>query len=209
MNISELHPDQHNARKRTARGRKAIESSLRDLGAGRSIVLDRHNRVIAGNGTLEAASKLGLVDVQVIESDGSQLIAVKRIDLDLDNDDKARKLAIADNRSAEFAEWDASALKELSGLDLQPFFTAPELADITGDKSAPANNASAEWAGMPEFTSEDQMGIRQIIVHFADHEAVAEFARRLEHSLTKDTKSIWFPRAKRLDLQSLKYRTDA
>ena len=49
--ISDLTPDPQNANKGTERGRGMIEDSLRRLGAGRSILVDKHNRVIAGNKT--------------------------------------------------------------------------------------------------------------------------------------------------------------
>lgn len=55
------------------------------------------------------------------------------------------------------------------------------------------------YQGMPEFVQEDQTGKRKITVHFDTDEAVAEFARRLEHPLTDKTRSIWFPRKENID----------
>ena len=49
--------------------RAALAQSLRSLGAGRSIVLDRHGRIIAGNKTAEQAKALGL-RLRVITTDG-------------------------------------------------------------------------------------------------------------------------------------------
>lgn len=131
MKVTDLQPDKRNARKRTTRGRAAIVHSLRELGAGRSVVVDKNNQLIAGNGVAEAAAKAGITDVEIVESDGSKLIAVRRTDLDLSLDPKARELAIADNRSAEFAEWDTTNLKDISAdLNLQPYFNADELIDM-------------------------------------------------------------------------------
>jgi hypothetical protein len=82
MKLSDLKLDERNANKGTARGRKALDKSLRDYGAGRSILLDSKGRVIAGNKTLEAARESDLAkDVLVIRTDGSQLVAVQRTDL--------------------------------------------------------------------------------------------------------------------------------
>ena len=206
MHISDLQSDKRNARKRTPRGRKAIETSLRDLGAGRSIVIDRQGRIIAGHGTVEAAAKLGIADVWVIKSDGTKLIAVQRTDLDLDSDPKAQQLAIADNRASEFAEWDAAALKDISStLSLEPFFTASELTDITGDKCDPANDAQAEWQGMPDYSASDEMGYRQLIVHFRTPQDVTAFAEAIGQAFSDRAKFIWYPRQQNADMASLKY----
>ena len=206
MHISELQPDKRNARKRTPRGRKAIETSLRDLGTGRSIVIDRQGRIIAGHGTVEAAAKLGLDDVQVVDSDGTKLIAIKRVDLDLDSDPKAQQLAIADNRASEFGEWDATALQDISSaLSLEPFFTASELADITGDKCESANDAEAEWQGMPDYSAHDEMGYRQLIVHFRTPQDVTDFAEAIGQTISDRAKYIWYPRQQNADMASTKY----
>lgn len=130
--LSDLKPDARNANKGTARGAQMIKDSLRDYGAGRSILLDKHGQIIAGNKTVEAAGAGGMKDLLVVESDGTRLVAVQRTDLDL-NDPRARQLAIADNRSAEVSlEWDTEMLKALSGdgVDLGPFWTGDELEKL-------------------------------------------------------------------------------
>ena len=57
--IVDLIPDARNANKGTQRGRGMVEASLREVGAGRSIVIDKDGRVISGNKTLEAAADIG------------------------------------------------------------------------------------------------------------------------------------------------------
>jgi hypothetical protein len=99
--IAQLILDEKNANKGTKRGRDLLGDSLEKYGAGRSVVLDRCDRVIAGNKTVEAARAAGMKSIAVIESDGSSLIAVQRGDLDLKKDKKARELALADNRVSE------------------------------------------------------------------------------------------------------------
>jgi len=99
--ITKLVLDEKNANKGTKRGRELLGDSLEKYGAGRSVVVDRHNRVIAGNKTVEAAVAAGMKSIAVIETDGSSLVAVQRGDLDLKKDKKARELAIADNRIGE------------------------------------------------------------------------------------------------------------
>lgn len=204
MRITDLNPDPHNARKRTKRGSQTIAHSLREFGAGRSIVIDKHGTVIAGNGVLESAEAAGITELQVIKSDGSKLIAVQRTDLDLSVDAKAKQLAIADNRTAELAEWVPEVLADMADLDLQPFFNSGELRAIT-NMGVDANDVNAEYEGMPEYGAEDEMGVRQIIVHFATHEDVTDFATLIGQQFSHRAKFIWHPRQQNADLAGQKY----
>lgn len=103
--------DPQNVRKHGKRNQQVIADSLKKLGAGRSILIDSTNTAVAGNGVLEQAEKLGL-PIRVIESDGSELIAVKRVDLTPD-DPKRKALAIADNRASDLSLFDEKAMAEL------------------------------------------------------------------------------------------------
>ena len=59
-----------------------IEKSFRELGAGRSILLDRNGNIIAGNKSQQAAIAAGIKMVRVIETTGDELVAVKRNDVE-------------------------------------------------------------------------------------------------------------------------------
>ena len=143
--ISQLVLDDKNANKGTKRGREMLGHSLRTYGAGRAVLVDRHNRVIAGNKTVEAARAGGMKSIAVIESDGDVLVAVQRGDLDLKKDKKARELAIADNRVSEIdLSWDPAILDELD-VDLTKFWNENEISALlqdfrTTDLSAPSPN---------------------------------------------------------------------
>jgi hypothetical protein len=115
---SGLRPDTLNANEGTQRGLGLLDKSLRQLGAGRSILVDAKGNVIAGNKTLERAADIDL-PVRIVESDGTELIAVKRTDLDLysETDKRARQLAYADNKVAEL---DLSWKPEQIALDFEP-----------------------------------------------------------------------------------------
>jgi sporulation protein YlmC with PRC-barrel domain len=74
----------------------------------------------------------GIKGVRIIETDGTELIAVKRIDLDLETDSKAKGLAVADNRASELSlDWDRDVLKSME-IDLAPFWNEKELAKMYG-----------------------------------------------------------------------------
>ena len=131
--LADLVPDERNARSHTERGLGMLEHSLRRYGAGRSILVDRQGRVIAGNATLERAADLGM-DIEVVRSHGEKLIVVQREDLDLSDDGNAdaREMAIADNRTAELSDWNSEVLSALqdADTDLTAFFLDDELASL-------------------------------------------------------------------------------
>ena len=66
--ISELHFDDKNFNRHTSYGMSLIEKSLRNNGAGRSILLDKDNNIIAGNGVVESAGQIGLEKVKIVET---------------------------------------------------------------------------------------------------------------------------------------------
>lgn len=98
-NIKDLKFDDKNFNDHTEFGMSLLEKSLHDYGAGRSILIDKNNNIIAGNGIVEAAAQAGIENVRIIETQGDELVAVKRTDVDL-NTQKGREMAFADNATA-------------------------------------------------------------------------------------------------------------
>lgn len=112
--MSELVQDNRNLNKGTEKGKELIGKSLRQFGAGRSVLIDKNNRIIAGNKTHENAVELGMDDVIVVETDGSKLVAVKRTDIDLDTK-KGREMALADNATVKVdLQWDTEQLDSVA-----------------------------------------------------------------------------------------------
>ncbi len=97
VKAKDLIHDDKNFNKGSEAGAELIKKSFSKFGAGRSILLDKNNRIIAGNKSVEFS---GIDDVQIVESDGTKLIAVKRTDIDLDTP-LGREMALADNASAK------------------------------------------------------------------------------------------------------------
>lgn len=131
IKIKDILQDRHNANKGTERGQYMVDTSIEQFGAGRSILLDRDNEVIAGNKTLQALIDAGYDELLVVESDGKTAVAVKRTDMDLDDPATgARGLAYSDNRASEVGlAWDAEQLiaDMQSGLELETWFREDEL----------------------------------------------------------------------------------
>lgn len=132
VDISTLTCDPANVRKHGDRNLATIKASLQRFGQQKPIVVDADGVVRAGNGTLEAARALGWAKIDIVRT------ALKGSD--------ATAYAIADNRTAELAEWDDDDLaKVLASLQIED----EELAKATGfsDKDIEALVNSTTGAG--------------------------------------------------------------
>lgn len=107
--MTEILFDKRNYRKHNQKNKDLIRKSLKELGAGRSIVIDNDGEIIGGNGVYEQAQKLNM-PVKVIESDGKELIVVKRTDLST-GDEKRKRLAVMDNSTSDTSSFDMDLLK--------------------------------------------------------------------------------------------------
>lgn len=111
IDIKELNFDTLNFNKGTAEGREMLKKSLQKLKAGRSILVDKNNTIIAGNKTAEIAQELGM-KVRIIETDGKKLVIVQRTDMELDSAE-GREMALADNAtSAADIRWNTENLQQ-------------------------------------------------------------------------------------------------
>ncbi len=97
---SELILDPANARRHPEPNLEALKGSLRVYGQRKPVVVNRRTGTIeAGNGTLQAALALGWSHLAVVYVDDDPMTAAG--------------FSIADNRTAELAEWDRAALDKL------------------------------------------------------------------------------------------------
>jgi len=98
----------------------AVASSIKNFGFKVPIIVDAGNEIVAGHTRLKAAKKLGLEEVPVIIAD------------DLD-EGQVRAFRLADNKTAEFSEWDYEILMAeldlLEDIDMEQF-GFDDLADM-------------------------------------------------------------------------------
>lgn len=147
--IKDLEFDDLNANRGTVRGRGMIEDSLQRHGAGRSVLVDKKGKLIAGNKTAEVAGEIGLKDVIVVPTDGKKLVVVQRTDLDLDADPEARELGVLDNRTSEVSlHWDAQNLRllEQQGVNMSAAFDKAEYETLMAMSEQNAMNNIAPEA---------------------------------------------------------------
>jgi DNA modification methylase len=153
LGVAALHLDPANVRRHPERNLDAIKASLARFGQQRPILVDADGIVRAGNGTLMAARALGWAEIDCVRTElrGAEATAY----------------AIADNRTAELAEWEDGLLAEqldalrVDGVDLGAIgFSDRELdalmrqvareAATTSQDEAPGENKldelAAKWA---------------------------------------------------------------
>lgn len=151
INLDELTIDPANVRVHGDRNLDTIKGSLRRFGQQHPLVVDSNNVVVAGNGRLEAMRAEGWLDCLVVytELEGSDRTA----------------FAIADNRTAELADWDTEALtSSLETLDMvddellaATGFSDDDLAELlgnmdTGAVATEANLTLRERFMLPPFS---------------------------------------------------------
>ncbi|AET91703.1 DNA methylase N-4/N-6 domain protein [Burkholderia sp. YI23] len=135
--IADLVPYERNARTHSPAQIKLLVASLREFGFINPVLIDEHDRVIAGHGRLLAARAAGMTDVPCVVL--SHLSEAQR-----------RAYILADNQLAERAGWDRELLAfELGALRDDGFdlaltgFDASELERLIGP------------SGLPGLTGED------------------------------------------------------
>ena len=106
---ADLIQDEHNYRKHSETNKARIRKSIDEAGLGRSVVVDADGVLVAGNGVQQVIDKD--TPVRVVETDGTELVVVKRTDLHTD-DPRRKTLALADNATADDVEWDFEAIAE-------------------------------------------------------------------------------------------------
>ena len=148
--IDGLSLDPSNVRLHPVRNLEAIRGSLRKFGQQRPVIADAAGVIIAGNGTLTAAKELGWTHIAVTRSNLTGTAATA--------------FAIADNRTAELAEWDREALgrqlESIQGSDpdaaIAAGYTPDELvaliAQANGDAQLPDD---ASGKGFDETCADD------------------------------------------------------
>jgi ParB-like chromosome segregation protein Spo0J len=163
VDINSVLPDPANLRRHGMKNLNAIKASLARFGQQKPIVVDADGIVRAGNGTLDAARELGWKQITIVRTPlrGSEATAY----------------AIADNRTADLAEWndemlaetlaslkiDDEALAIATGYDLQEIeamFKGQPVGTIEQDENQSMHDADKYAASV----------IRQIVLVFGVEE---------------------------------------
>lgn len=144
VKLEEIKPDPNNARKHSEKNLAAISASLDQFGQRKPIVVHK-GVIIAGNGTYQAAKSLKWKEIAVVE-----------VPEDWD-ENKAKAFALADNRSAELAEWD-EAILATQLVDLEDM--AWDIEGLGFEKILQAT--ADDWADAFDKTSKEQSAFQQV-----------------------------------------------
>ena len=115
-----LTPNPGNARKHPQKQIMQLAANIRRFGFPVPVIVDQNNMIIAGHGRVEAAKKLGLKEVPVVQ----------KAFLD---DNERRAFALADNRLAELSSWDEDMLQSEITVLFESGFDISEIGFSTAD----------------------------------------------------------------------------
>lgn len=174
--------DPGNYRIHDDKNKRLIRKSLEECGAGRSIVLDKEDVIVAGNGVYEQARELGL-KVRVIESDGSELIAIKRTDLST-QDERRKLLALADNHTSDTSGFDITKILD----DFNPDDLDAWELDFGTDKDFSGKNKELEldlvdesYSLQLEYDSERYLKVKEALMTIDADPGKAVYKLLFEH----------------------------
>lgn len=157
MQIKDLKQDKRNYRIHNQRNLDLIKKSVSEVGLGRSVVIDNENEIVCGNGLVSTLDKN--TPIKVVETDGSELVVVKRTDLATD-DEKRKQLAVMDNSTSDSSEFDLNSL--------QADFDLEQLQDWGIDENfITLEDAECE---MPILASGDKAPFQQMAFTLADNQ---------------------------------------
>lgn len=109
--IGELKPYENNPRHNDM-AVDAVAASIQQFGFKNPVIIDKDGVIVAGHTRYKAAKKLGITDIPCISAD------------DL-SDEQIKAFRLADNKTAELAEWDEDLLgkemQEIINIDMSQF----------------------------------------------------------------------------------------
>lgn len=181
IKISDLLPASYNPRKNLKEHDteyKKIKKSIEEFGYVEPIIINSDNTVIGGHQRLKVLQELGYSEVDVVQinldktKEKALNVALNKITGDWDFVKLHDVLmSLEDITSTGFEDWEVKSILNIN-TDFKP---------------------EEEWVGMPEYTNSNKMGIKQLIVHFANLDDYEDFKKLIKQDITDKTKFIWFP----------------
>lgn len=136
--LVELVPYENNPRD-NSKAVNAVAESIREFGFKNPIIVDKGDVIVAGHTRYKAAEKLGLDEVPVIVAD------------DL-SDEQVKAFRLADNKTAELAEWNFDLLEtELAGISEIDMSAFGFDIDVDSDEAETTEDNYSEPDDLPEI----------------------------------------------------------
>ena len=171
MRISELKEYENNPRLINDEAIDRVAKSIEEFGFKVPIIVDEDNVIVAGHTRKLAAQSIGMDEVPVIIAD------------DL-TEEQIKAFRLADNKVAEFSEWDFELLyseMETLDIDMDLFGFDEELPDIDIDDvfqeepEAPKVNKLKWNGGEIEINASDDQTLTDKLTDYKSHERRDEF----------------------------------
>ena len=182
MRLGELQEWENNPRQLSKHDAEHIQRSIEEFGLADPLIVNADGSLIGGH-----------MRKRVLLSNGAKPgdeVDVRYPDRQL-TEREAEELAIRLNKNSGDWNWDtlANAFEVDDLLDWG--FTEHDLGIDN------PINFDEHWKGMPETDNEDLAAVKIIKVHFASLEDIEPFSKLIDQPLTENTRSIWFPKAKK------------
>jgi hypothetical protein len=175
IKINKLKPAKYNPRQISTKQYNDLKKSIEKFDLVDPIIVNKDMTVIGGHQRLKICKELNYKDVDCVVLDLSK--------------EEERELNIRLNKSGGDFDIDILA-NEFDVDDLVDWgFKHIELG-LNIDKI----DMEKEWQGMPEFNQDDLTPHRQLIVSFNSDKDIQRFSELIKQTITKKTKSIWFPK---------------
>lgn len=156
ININDIYPYEHNAKKHPRRQIEQIKDSIKEFGNNDPIAVDEDGMIIEGHGRFEALKALGYTEVEVIR-------------LPHLSEEQKRAYIIAHNKITMETGLDLDKLRDeigkLEGIDLGRF-------DIILEEEAPDETPTEEPTELEAFVlqlSEDQYYTAQRVIEYIEN----------------------------------------
>lgn len=187
MELKDIKQDKRNYRVHNEKNLSLIKKSIDEVGFGRSIVVDSQNEVIAGNGLISQVDKK--TKIKVVETDGSELVVVKRTDLKTD-DDKRKQLAIMDNSTSDNSSFDFALLQsDFDNETLADFgIDMPNLDTQVIDEEELMDNDNLQEMNTSKALALSKMPIdTYLVIKFDENMSKRDFIERYAKQMNPDS----------------------
>ncbi len=187
MRVADLIPYENNPRKNDE-AVEAVAASIKEFGFKVPIIVDADNVIIAGHTRLKAAQLLGMKTVPVIRAD------------DL-TDEQVKAFRLVDNKTAELAGWDFTALEaemeELADFNMERFGFEESL-----EKADTEENPYTQKTDIPHY---DVVGFMVGIPDLVDTKKADEIIKEIDEAdITIEQKNFLRLAAQRLNVFNYK-----
>ena len=176
ININKLKPATYNPRQINSKQYNDLKTSIMKFGLVDPIIVNKDLTVIGGHQRLKICKELFFKDVDC------HILNL--------NKEQEKELNIRLNKSGGIFDIDILAnefdIDELVEWGFKHIELGLNIDKIDMEK---------EWQGMPEFNSDDLTPHRQITISFNNEKDIQRFSELIEQTITKKTKSLWYPKA--------------